>query len=85
MTKWTCIKRYNVLTDKTRFYEIGQNATIVEYNNGNIFIGPYSDNDNACIPMWVVDKKVYEHFITLSEWRERQINSILNEDSDNNK
>ena len=88
MNKWICIKKYVIddelpesspAKNQTGFcvFNISDNALIKKYDNGTIFIGPYSENDT--IPMWVVDENVYDHFITMAQWRERQINSIIND------
>ena len=71
--KWICIKKYEI----DFISNIGDIVLIIEYDNGAIFIGPYSKNDT--VPMWVGNKEVYKHFITMAQWREQQINSIIND------
>ena len=87
MDKWICIKKYEVKEDSEyhqpevefTFY-VGDRALIKEYNyNGDIFIGPEGKNTDSAIPMWLVDKHVYNYFITAAQWREQQINSIIND------
>ena len=75
--KWICIKKYDVINKRRIDYtfNVGDNAYIKDYLGGGIFIGSYSKNDT--IPMWIVNEHVYKHFITLAQWREKQINEIL--------
>ena len=80
MNKWICIKEYK---DECVHFKIGDFASIIEYDSGNtdsgnIYIGQYN-HEGGAIPMWGAGRNIFKYFITLSQWREQQINSILDE------
>jgi len=84
LCKLICIKEYK---DKNLHFKIGDFASVILYNNGNLYISIYTPLLLGCdvekagaIPMYPVKKETLDNFITLAEWRERQIDSILDGD-----
>lgn len=73
--KLICIKEYK---DKNLHFKIGDFASVILYDNGNLFISIYTKKAGA-IPMYPLKKEALDNFITLAQWRERQIDSILND------
>ena len=82
MNKWICIKDYTIKDYTDLHIKVGDYVFIVDYPEGDIYLGMYGTDS---VPMYEVNKKVYKHFVTMAEWREKQINSILDEDSNNKK
>jgi hypothetical protein len=83
ISKVICIKdlhfKDNLLFQKERYYE-GDFYVYVDLKVVNIL----SENTNWHISFWCESQvhswyKFSDYFITLVEWREKQINSILNE------
>ena len=81
--KWVCIKKYKIGNDDfgEKTFQVGDIAIIINSTTKNgsnhIYIGPY-DTGNS-IPMWEGYDNIFEHFVTISQWREQQINSIIND------
>jgi hypothetical protein len=77
--KVICIKDIiysdNTFYFKNQSYEVTKvTERYIDLKNGEIRIGFYLD---IPIEEW---RKFSEHFISLAEWREQQINSILEDD-----
>ena len=91
LDKWICIKEYktpilkigsNTPEDSFTF-KVGDECIIKQYTfnkyTDKIYIGLYPTDNDSAIPMYVAKIDAYKHFITLAEWREKQINSILDD------
>ena len=87
--KWICIKDYDTPTkivsdglyQPSFAFKVGDVCIIQQYSGDDIYIGKYTEGSNA-IPFYRAEPKVFEHFITQAKWRDKQINSILDDDSE---
>lgn len=82
--KWICIKDYETpikiysLYQPSFTFKVGDVCIIQQYSQDDIYVGKYTEGTNA-IPFYQAEQKVFEHFITQAKWRDKQINSILDE------
>ena len=94
MSKWICIEETTFLTLHNNitgnlYVEAHYVGDIVEVKNGMIYFIDTRDNNTLYIGSLDEDKswhgvhhnepELKEYFMPLSEWREQQINSILND------
>ena len=87
-TKWVCIKEGKGFSFGTITIEEGQIVDIVDDEFFRGSLGQLDKDIKSIIfyikgDLIIFDVKEFpEHFIPLSEWREKQINSIFEDDRD---
>jgi len=74
MTKWICIKSNQVLLPNGSYFQEGDEI-IVE----GIILNHYRFKFSNQEKYYLTHDVLKDNFITLAEWREQQINSILND------
>ena len=79
MNKYICIKKFVIYfnNEPCKIFEIGEVAYIIKYKIVN-YIGIYVENDLS-IPMWATNNEVFKYFVNIVEWRNQQIDEILND------
>ena len=81
--RWVCIKNINFANSNSDhlnskyFFKRFDYIDIISI--GNIFIGTKKNGDECCKVLFT-KKEIFNNFITQAEWREEQINLILEDD-----